>query len=393
VNLIQGLVSVDKLEVSSRRVLLRVDLDGEDHSPEGVVSRLRLALPTIKHLLGRGARLVLLSRLFRKGNNKIPSLEAVGLRLAELLTMDIVLADDCVGDGAKKVLQDLRDGRLALLENLEFHGEEEDRGSESFARELSKLADIYVNDSLANTIQTTASIQSLPKQISQRGCGLALYKELQILDRMHPQPPKPFHVVLGGELNKSTLGFLLAALPKIQGLHWGGSSAMAALSCQGANPHWNPSPQEKDLFGTVRELLEKAQQQGLKVTLPIDFTTAPNGSAFKLDEIPLGAHELDIGPETLALFRQQLLQSASIFWLGSMGVTRSGSRSPSSSTVQMAEIVAEAANCSVVMGEEPLKAVEKTDLSARMALLSRGGQATLNLLQGQKLPGVEALRS
>ncbi|MEZ4246982.1 MAG: phosphoglycerate kinase [Polyangiales bacterium] len=228
--------SLKELALGGRRVFCRVDfnvpLDGTTITDD---TRIRESLPTIEHILAEGGRLVLASHLGRPKGKRVPemSLEPAAQRLAELLGVgEVVLTDDCVGDGARKVVGDLRDGQVALLENLRFHAEEE-KNDEAFARELLKLCDVYVNDAFGSSHRAHASVAGLPKLVGEKGAGFLLDKELVALDKLRTEPAKPYVAVLGGAKVSDKIGVIEALLTKVDALVIGGAMANTFLAAQG----------------------------------------------------------------------------------------------------------------------------------------------------------------
>jgi phosphoglycerate kinase len=394
---LNNIKTVDQIEVASRRVFVRVDFN-VPLTPAGEVSddtRIREALPTIKHLLSKGARVVLASHLGRPKKDKRAglSLEPAGRRLAELLALDVVLADDCIGDGAKKVVQDLRDGRVALLENLRFHPEEE-ANDETFARELAKLADVYVNDAFGAAHRAHASVEALPRLMRDRSAGFLLKRELEALGKLVAGPERPYLAVLGGAKVSDKIAVIEALSAKVDGLIIGGAMANTFLAAQGKA--MGKSLVEQDKLPLARDVLEKMRTRSVQVVLPVDLVVAaspdsPEGRVVGIDSVPADQMALDIGPQTVAAFRELLIRAKSVFWNGPMGLFEKAPFSQGS--VGVAKAIAEGAGFSVVGGGDSVAAVHQAGLAARFSHVSTGGGASLELIEGRKLPGVEALRS
>lgn len=388
---------LEELDVVSRRVFVRVDFN-VPLTPDGKVSddtRIREALPTIRHLLGRGARVVLAAHLGRPKKSRDPklSLAPAGERLAELLGIDVLLTDDCIGDGARKVVRDLRDGHVALLENLRFHPGEESN-DDAFARELSRLCDVYVNDAFGAVHRAHASVDALPRLIPARAAGLLLIKELQALGSLVTAPSRPYLAVLGGAKVSDKIAVIDALLQRIDGLLVGGAMANTFLAALGKN--LGNSKIESDKLSTARDILDRARSRRVEVTLPTDVVVAdtldaPEGAVVSVDAIGPSQLALDIGPATITAFREKLLRAKTVFWNGPMGLFE---KSPfSQGSFGVARAIAESAAFSVVGGGDSVAAVHQADLAARFSHVSTGGGASLELIEGRKLPGVEALRS
>ena len=389
--------TVEQLQVTSRRVFVRVDFNVPLTDDKKVAddTRIREALPTIKYLIAQGARVVLASHLGRPKKDKKAglSLEPAGHRLAELLGIDIVLADDCIGDGPKKVVHDLRDGRVVLLENLRFHPEEE-ANDEGFARELAKLADVYIDDAFGAAHRAHASVEALPRLMAERGAGYLMLKELNALGKLVTGPEHPYIAVLGGAKVSDKIEVIEALFAKVDTLLVGGAMANTFLAAQGRA--MGKSLVEADKLALGRDLLDKAKARKVEMLLPVDVVVAPSldsaaGTEVSIDAVPVDQMALDIGSKTVALFREKLIRAKTVFWNGPMGLFE---KAPfASGTVGVAKAIAEGAGFSVVGGGDSVAAVQQAGLASRFTHVSTGGGASLELIEGKKLPGVEALRT
>src|SRR5579859_545667 len=264
-NPLQGIRSVRDLPIEQKRLFLRVDfnvpLDGSTITDD---SRIREALPTIKHALEHGARLVCASHLGRpkKGPDPKYSLEPCAERLAELLGIDVTLPEDCIGDAAKKVVYDLRAGQVCLLENLRFHPEEE-KDDEGFSRELSQLADVYCDDAFGSVHRAHSSVHGLAKLYRDRGCGFLLEKEIASLGKVVTSPDKPYVAVLGGAKVSDKIAVVESLLERVSCLVIGGAMANTFLAARGNN--MQKSLVESDKLALARSLLDKARERGVEV--------------------------------------------------------------------------------------------------------------------------------
>jgi phosphoglycerate kinase len=395
--------SIEDLALEGRRVFIRVDFNvplegGSAGGHQAKVSddtRIRAALPTIQHAIERGARVVLASHLGRPKGGPEPkySLEPAAARLAELLDRDVLLPDDCIGDGARKVVGDLRDGQVCLLENLRFHPEEEANDGD-FARELAKMADCYVNDAFGAAHRAHASVAALPKLIADRAAGFLLWKELDALGKLAaPSVAKPYVAVLGGAKVSDKIGVIEALLTKIDALLIGGAMANTFLAARGTA--MGRSKIEEDKLPLARSVLHKAEERGVAVMLPEDVVVAgsldaKSGEVVAAAAVPAGMMALDVGPKTVEAFRERIARAKSVFWNGPMGLFEN--EAFAGGTRGVAQALAECRGFTVVGGGDSVAAVQDLGLAEKYGHVSTGGGASLEFLEGRKLPGVEALR-
>jgi len=386
--------SFEELDLESRRTFVRVDfnvpLAGGKIEDD---TRIRAALPTIQRCIERGARVVLASHLGRPNGKPSPkeSLEPVGLRLAELLDRDVLLPDDCVGDGAKKVVFDLRDGDVCLLENLRFHPGEE-ANDDAFARALAVHAEVYVNDAFGAAHRAHASVVGVPKLIKEKGAGLLMFKELEFLGKLQDAPEKPFVAIIGGAKVSDKIGVLEELLKRVDALLVGGAMANTFLHARGYA--LGTSRIEADRAPLARSLMAKAEEAGVDLLLPTDVVVArsldaKSGEVVPVTAVPADEMVLDIGPATLNGFRDRLLRAKTIFWNGPMGVFEN--EAFAAGTLGLARAVAEVSALSVVGGGDSAAAVAKSGVAARISHVSTGGGASLEFMEGRTLPGVAAL--
>jgi phosphoglycerate kinase len=395
---LQGIRTIRDLPIENKRVFLRVDfnvpLEGGKITDD---SRIREAVPTIKHALERGARLVCASHLGRpkKGPDPKLSLEPCAARLAELLGQDVTLPEDCVGDAARKVVYDLRGGNVCLLENLRFHQEEE-KDDEAFCRELAELADTYVDDAFGAVHRAHASVHGLAKLYRDRGCGFLLEKEIAALGKVVSAPDKPYVAVLGGAKVSDKIAVVESLLERVDVLVIGGAMANTFLAAQGKN--MQSSLVEADKVALARTILDKARDRGVEVLLPVDVvvaasTGASSGKAVRADSVPAGEMALDIGPDSVRAFAARFGGARTIFWNGPMGLFE---KAPfAAGTFGVARAIADSKAFTVVGGGDSAAAVYAAgdDVAAKMKHISTGGGASLELIEGKRLPGIEVLRT
>lgn len=389
--------SITDLPLAGRRVFVRVDFNvplADDLSVSDD-TRIRAALPTIRHVIEQGGRLVLASHLGRPKGERDDrlSLEPAAATLAELLDAgEVILTDDCIGDGARKVVNDLRDGQVALLENLRFHpGESSD--DEAFARELHKLCDVYVNDAFGAAHRAHASVSALPRLVPERGAGFLMDRELGSLERLRAEPESPFVAVLGGAKVSDKIGVIDALSGKVDALLVGGAMANTFLAAKGLS--MGLSRTEEDKLPLARSVLLKAEERGVRVLLPTDVVVAESldatqGRVVAVDAVPADTMALDVGPETVERFHEELRAARTLFWNGPMGLFENPAFAEG--TLGVARAMSACHGFTVVGGGDSVAAVQQAGLADSFDHVSTGGGASLQYLEGKRLPGVEALR-
>ncbi|CAN5642285.1 phosphoglycerate kinase [soil metagenome] len=391
-----GIPGIDTLEVAGRRVLLRADLnvplDGS-----GVADDLRISesLPTIRALAGAGARVVVMSHLGRpKGQvSEALRLVPVAARLTELLGAPVAAATDVVGEDARRIVDALDDGQVALLENLRFEPGEE-ANDDAFADALASLGDAYVDDAFGAAHRAHASVVGVPARHQQKAAGLLLGKELAALSRLLDDPPRPFVAILGGAKVSDKLGVIDSLLERVDRLLIGGAMCFTFLRAQGLQV--GSSRVEDDQLDTVSGLLERAEQRGVELLLPTDVIAAEAFDAdadhrrVSADDMPDGWMGLDIGPETVDRFAAALGDARAVLWNGPMGVFEWDAFA--AGTEGVARAVVACSGFTVIGGGDSAAAVRKLGVSEQVSHVSTGGGASLEFLEGRELPGVAALR-
>jgi len=395
---LDGIRTIDDLRLDNQRVFIRVDfnLPLDESGQIASDARIRSSLPTIKKAISSGARVILGSHLGRPNGKPNPafSLEPAALRLSELLGQDVYLPDDCIGDAAKKLVSDLRPGQLVMLENLLFH-EEEESNEEGFVREIAAMCDVYVNDAIGASHRAHASVTSLPRLLREKAMGYSLRDELTALARVSESPAKPFVAILGGARVSDKLKLLDALLKKCDAICIGGAMANTFLAAAGNN--LKDSKLEQEQLPLARTLLEQARDRGVRIILPTDVVVGSDkGSAesavVNVRSIPERQMALDIGPASVNAIASAVAKAKTVFWNGPMGLFENPAFAAGS--VGVAQALADSAAFTVVVGDDSAAAAAAAGLSVteKIGLISAGGVASLELIEGLKLPGVEALR-
>jgi phosphoglycerate kinase len=402
--------TIRDVDIKGKRVFIRVDFNVpikngriEDDT------RMVASLPTIKHAISNGAKVILASHLGRplkdkkkaeeKGeefNLKKYSLEPVAVRLSELLGREIAFAEDCIGEKALQKVEAMKEGDVLLLENLRFYAGEE-KNDEAFASELAKLADVYVNDAFGAAHRAHASTAGITKFLQPAVAGFLMEKELTYLSKVLDNPERPFVAILGGAKVSDKIPVIESLINrKADKLLIGGAMAYTFFKAQGLAV--GKSLVEDDMMPKALEIMEKAEKNGVKLLLPTDhqvvdsYDPLHSRRTIPIEFTNVGLVGLDIGIETVAIFSRELEGAKTIFWNGPMGMFEE--KPFDEGTVAIAKAVAEATEkgaVSIVGGGDSVAAVNQAGLADQISHISTGGGATLEFLAGKSLPGVEAL--
>lgn len=388
--------TVDQIELKGKRVFIRVDFNVPLDERNEVADETRIvqSLPTIHSVLEAGGKVILASHLGRPKGKKDPkfSLAPVAERLSKLLGKGVPLAVDCVGEEVQKQVQEMRDGDVLLLENLRFHLEEE-KNDVNFSKALASLCDVYVNDAFGAAHRAHASTEGMTRYVKALAAGYLMMKEIESLEKAVMSPQKPYVAILGGAKVSDKIGVIENLLDKVTTLLVGGGMAYTFLKAKGFGV--GKSLVEEDQIGFSLSLLERAKGK-VKFLLPSDHIAAERMDAqaerqiVKNEKIPPDWICLDIGPETVKSFSEEIMSAKMIVWNGPMGVFE---MEPfSQGTFAIAQAVAKSSAFSIVGGGDSVAAVNKAGVADKISHISTGGGASLEFLEGKKLPGIEALR-
>ncbi len=393
--LLSGLRKVQEADVAGKTVLVRVDynvpLKGSEVADD---ARIEASLPTLRYLLEKGTKLVLMSHLGRPEGKVVPELrlDPVAERLASLIGRPVHKLDDCVGKEVADAISSGTEGDIFLLENLRFHPEET-TNEPMFARSLAALGELYVNDAFATLHRAHASTVGVPDHLPAYA-GMLVQREIEALSRLTDNPARPYIAIIGGKKARSKLGALRDLLDKVDEILIGGGVAFTFLRAAGAEV--GNSIVDEDLLDEIRELIQAAYDMGVKIVLPRDVVIAKEISeeaeteTARADKIPEGWIGLDIGPESIELFRQEIAKAKTIVWAGPMGAFELAPFA--AGTRAIGEALSAADAFTVVGGGETGEAVKKLGVADGISYISTGGGACLAILRGKRLPALEALK-
>ena len=392
-------LSIDKVDLKNKRVLVRVDFNVPLDENLQITDDIRItsSLPTINKIIKEDGKAILMSHLGRpKGKVNLKySLKPAAERLSKLLGKEVILSPDCIGEVVKSLVNKMNSGDVLMLENLRFH-EEEEKNDEAFAKKLSELGDVYVNDAFGSAHRAHASTEGITKFVKTCVSGYLMQKELDYLGTAIANPQRPFAAVLGGAKISGKIDVISNLLGKVDKLLIGGGMAFTFLKAQGKEI--GKSLLEVEKIVLAKEVLEKAKNSNVKFLLPVDFIVASEfknespSMVVKADAIPSDKMGLDIGPETIKLFKQELENSKTIVWNGPMGVFEMDNFAKG--TFAIAQVLADVTSknaVTIIGGGDSAAAISKAGLDDKVSHVSTGGGASLEFLEGKVLPGVDAL--
>ena len=390
--------SINEISFNGKKVFIRVDFN-VPFNDEGEItdnSRIVAALPTIEFVISSGGACILASHLGRPdGKNPALSLKKIIPELKKLLGKDVIFLEDSIGDQTKEICSNLKKGQIALLENLRFY-KEETKADERFAKQLSALADIYINDAYGTTHREHASTATIAQFFSEKAPGMLLEKEIKSLKKLMDKPKKPVTAIIGGAKVSSKISVIANILGFVDNLIIGGGMAYTFIKNNGGRI--GDSIFEADRLNDCTEILSKAKNENVNVFLPEDilcsneFSNSGLQKVTNIYEVPEGWQGLDIGPKTMDKFEQVILGSSTILWNGPMGVFEIPSFEKGTHSV--AKTVAKATQngaYSLIGGGDSVAAIKKFGLQNQVSFISTGGGAMLESLEGKLLPGINAL--
>lgn len=389
--------TVRDIDVKGKKVLVRCDFNVPQDENGNITDNRRIvsALDTIKYLLENNAKVILCSHLGRpKGEVKAEfSLKPIATELERLLGKEVKLAKDVIGEDAQKLTADMQEGEIVLLENVRFHREETDNDPE-FAKKLASFAEVFVNDAFGTAHRAHASTAGVADYLPAVS-GFLIEKELNFMGDALNNPERPFMAILGGRKVSDKIGVIEALLEKVDTLMIGGAMAYTFFKAMGYNV--GNSICELDKLDLAKELMEKAKQKGVKFMLPVDTRI---GKEFKADteskvvpytEIPDGWEGFDIGDETIKMYVEELQKAKTVVWNGPVGLFEFDQFAVG--TNSLAKALGESSAVTIIGGGDSAAAIEKLGIADQFSHISTGGGASLEFLEGKKLPGIECLQS
>ena len=395
---LDGIKMIEQFELEDKRLFLRLDLNVpfDDKGKISDETRIQAALPTIRYAIDKGAKIVMASHL---GRPKKPedrakfSMEPVANRLQEILKKEILLVEEPGSDAPKALLAGLKPSQMIMLENLRFD-EGEEKNSREFAQKIAAYTDIYINDAFGASHRAHASIVALPELIDKKGIGFLMKKEIEFIDKIKYSPEPPFLAILGGAKVSDKIEVLEQLLESSQGIIIGGAMAFTFLAAQDIPT--GSSLVERDKIKFARDILDRVKLRGKKFLLPVDHVLVKSlkePGTNKISDgvsVPDGWMGVDIGPLTRRIYAEEIARAKTIFWNGPMGVFEV--KELSAGTFAVAQAIADSDAVSVVGGGDSAAAAEASGLADKFSHISTGGGASLEYLEGAKLPGLEAVR-
>lgn len=393
-------LSISNLSLKGKKALIRVDFNVPlENGSISDDTRIRASLPTIQTVLAQGGAAILMSHLGRPQGKPDPqfSLRVCAEHLSKLLNLPVQFAPDCCGPQAEKLAKALKPGEVLLLENLRFHpGEEKPESEPGFAGSLARLGDVYINDAFGTAHRAHASTAEIAQFFPGKAAmGLLMEKEISYLSSIFVNPKRPFYAILGGAKISTKFKVIEALMQQADLLLIGGAMAYTFFKAEGISI--GDSPYEKDFVGLAGQLIQKSKKpSGCRLLLPVDLTVADRISEeakIKIinvkEGIPQGFQGVDIGPQTIQLYQEELKKAATIFWNGPVGIFECPPFAKG--TYALAKALSQVSAITIVGGGDSASAIERAGVAGSVSHLSTGGGATLEYIEAGQLPGIEAL--
>ncbi|MGQ9844857.1 MAG: phosphoglycerate kinase [Caldisericia bacterium] len=387
--------TIRNLDLKGKKVLYRVDYN-VPFTEDGKIrddTRIRETLPTINYMREKGAKIIILTHLGRpKGERKLGfSLKPVSEKLSEMLKIEIPLIEDIFSENTKEIINNLKDGDVVIFENLRFYKEEE-KESEEFAEKLSEYGDLYVSDAFAVSHRANSSVFLLPTLIPSYA-GFLMEKEYNILSKLIKNPEKPFVLIIGGAKISDKIGVLKNLVNIVDTILIGGGAAFTFIKAEGYNI--GSSIFENEMESLALEIIGSASKKGVKLILPVDLNTTEelregaDSKIVPIEKIPYDWYGVDIGPKTIDMFIEEIMDAKTIFWSGPLGIYEM--EKYSIGTRMIAEALCKNPNIKVVGGGDTISALNKFGFNKCVTHISTGGGALLEFLEGKELPGIKVL--
>ena len=389
--------TVRDIDLKGKKVLVRCDFN-VPYTEERVITdnrRIEAALPTIKYLLENNCKVILCSHLGRPKGEVKPefSLDIVAAELSKLLGQEVILAKDVVGEDAVSKAEALKEGEVLLLENVRYEAGEE-KNDEELSKKFASLAEVFVNDAFGTAHRAHSSTTGVASYLPAVS-GFLIEKELNFMGTTLENPERPFVAILGGKKVSDKIGVIESLLEKVDTLLIGGAMAYTFFKSMGYNV--GNSICELDKLDLAQSVMEKARQKGVKLLLPVDtkvgkeFDPNTESKIVKYTEIPDGWEGFDIGPETIKIYVEELKDAKTVIWNGPLGLSEFAQFAIGTDTV--AKVLSESDATTIIGGGDSAAAIERMGLSDKFSHISTGGGASLEFLEGKKLPGIEALQN
>ncbi|OGL42527.1 MAG: phosphoglycerate kinase [Candidatus Schekmanbacteria bacterium RBG_13_48_7] len=394
--MLEKMTSIDQLELTGKRVFIRVDVNVPLDNDQNITddSRIKAVFPTIKKAINSGAKVILASHLGRPSGIYKPeySLKPVALRLSKLLEHPVVMAPDCIGEEVHRIVDNMKPGDIVILENLRFHAGERDNDP-VFADQLASLTDVYIDDAFGTAHRAHASIVGIAERVKEKGYGYLMEKEIRYLGDALADPEKPFLAILGGIKVSDKIGVIQNFFRKVDCLIIGGAMAYTFLKATGHKI--GKSFVENDKLDLAKSMVKEAKAKSIELLLPIDHVVAPDlnrsseAKTVLTKNFPDDMMGLDIGEQSIKLFKNLIKDSKTILWNGPLGAFETAPFDKGTNAVL--ESITDSGALTIVSGGDVVAAVRKFPSRSKITHISTGGGACLEFLEGKILPGVKVL--